>query len=132
MAHLEDLKRLDPAWTPTPPATAAPRYGIRDDEMTKPCVVLVDWSEDEATVVAHPGTETLERIRDEGVDELVDDAELAKGPYDAFIAQRHGIGRKPGAVALAVVLGLCLAIGLVAFFAPADARRAPVIIATIL
>jgi len=111
------------------PLPALPRYGIRDDEMTKPGVVLVDWTGDEATVVAQPATETLEHIPelpDEDFYELVDDEELAEDPYDApetaFAPRWQGIGRKHGTVALAVTLGVCLAIGLAALFEPSDAQ----------
>ena len=93
------------------------RYGIRDDEMTKPCVVLFDWSGDEATVVANPQLEQLELIPDEDVH-----AGWEADPDDNAAPSWRGIGRRPGTVAIAVVLGICGGIGFAALFSPAAAQ----------
>jgi hypothetical protein len=103
--------------TTTNPEPSVPRYGIRDDEMTKPGVVVFDWGGDEeATVVGDPPPdETLEFIADEDVHEEPD----VDPSYD-FTPRWQGIGRKPGTVALAVILGFCVAIGLTALLEHGD------------
>jgi hypothetical protein len=113
MAHPQIPPQLDSPWLIQQPPPSLPRYGIRDDERTKPGVVIVDWSGDEATMVsASPDDAAYE-----AVDE--DDLDL---DYNPFAPRWQGIGRKPGAVALAMLLGFCLAIGLAAVFAPSDAQ----------
>jgi hypothetical protein len=78
-----------------------PRYGIREDEMTRPGVVLYDWNSDEATVSIEPKLKPTE------------EEELEH--YEALFRPRwHGVGRTPGATVLGVVLGLCVAIGVFA------------------
>jgi hypothetical protein len=105
-----------------------PRYGIRDDEKTRPYVVLFDWDgNDEAPVHASPidygpaassppAQAELDNLDD--VEEL-DDADvkaLDDIDLEAFRPRWHGVGRRPGAVALAVVLGVSFAIGAFAVF----------------
>jgi hypothetical protein len=106
-----------------------PHYGIRDDEKTRPCVLLFDWdADDEAPVHASPivsdeRTPDMEMMDD--IEEL-DDADVK--PLDdidmeAFRPRWHGVGRRPGAVALAVVLGVSFTIGVFAVFG-SDQRQA--------
>jgi hypothetical protein len=78
-----------------------PRYGIREDEMTKPCVVLYDWNAEEKTV--RIDASQLGAARDEADDYA-----------DLFRPKWHGIGRRAGSAILGTVLGLCVAIGLFA------------------
>jgi hypothetical protein len=131
MAHLEALTQPDPSRLSTQsPQPSLPLYGIRDEEMTKPCVVLVDWTVDEARAVAQEPEErlgetpdeTLELLPDEDVHEMVDDELESDAFYNALAPRWHGVGRKPGVVALGVILTSCLVIGLVALFAPSDAQ----------
>ena len=91
-----------------------PRYGIRDDEMTKPGVVLLDWNADEETVrVFTP------RQRPQAID-------LDLAIYDDMFRPRwRGIGRSAGAVIFGIAMGVCLAIGMFALFEPKAASGAP-------
>jgi len=94
-----------------------PRYGIRDDEMTRPCVVLFDWNgDDEATV-------RVERGPGDDDDEQ-EEAEEENDELEASVFGRsfRGVGRRPGAVALGVVLGFSVGIGVCALFAQGDAQ----------
>src|SRR5688500_7964572 len=86
---------------PTHEHRELPRYGIREDEMTRPGVVLYDWNSDEATVSIEPKLKPAE------------EEELEN--YEALFRPRwHGVGRTTGATVLGVVLGLCAAIGVFA------------------
>jgi hypothetical protein len=104
--------------TPETNSRTLPRYGIRDDEKTRPCIVLFDWNgDDEATVRVSPlepnarTTRTLPREdRDEDVDASM------------FRPRWAGVGRRPGAVALAVVLGVSVAIGVIAILGSGEAQ----------
>jgi hypothetical protein len=80
-----------------------PRYGIREDEMTKPCVVLYDWNAEEKTVRIDGSQLDVGKERDEADDYA-----------DLFRPKWHGIGRRAGSAILGTVLGLCVAIGLFA------------------
>lgn len=94
-------------------------YGARDNERTKPSVMLLDWiGDDEVTVrwetVRHgaqaamfaPAADPFEPVSFE------DD--------DYFAPPRfRGIGGQAGSVILGVVLGAAVAIGVCALFAPA-------------
>lgn len=98
--------------TPESPSRFLPRYGIREDEMTRPGVVIIDWDAyDEATVRIEP------------IDVVAEPAALddAFDP-DMFRPHWHGVGRRPGTVALTVVLGVSVAIGLCALLSPAEAQ----------
>lgn len=119
-----------------------PRYSIGDDEKTRPCVVVFDWSDDDeahvirvtplerSAAVPPPlpprglaeteSTEDVEELVD--VEELEDVEELDDDDVEAFRPRSHGIGRRPGAVALAVVLVVSVAIGALAMFAPPAAQ----------
>ena len=81
--------------------------------MTRPCVVLYDWSgDDEATVHVNP----LEHgVTPEPPGEGLDDFDP-----DQFRPRWRGAGRRPGAAILTGVLGLCVVIGFLALFAPAE------------
>jgi hypothetical protein len=105
---------------PEVPTTLLPRYGIREDEMTRPCVVLYDWTDDEATVRVDPlGSSELGPGDDDDEEDEEDDDELEAS---LFGRRFRGIGRRPGAVALGLVLGLSVGIGVCALFAPGDAQ----------
>jgi hypothetical protein len=113
-----------------------PRYGIRDDEKTRPYAVDFDWdATDEATVhvsplehgpaaSAQPARADLEDIDDleevVDIEQLDDIEELDDIDVRAFGSRWHGVGRRPGAVALAVVLGASFVIGAFALFGPAE------------
>lgn len=102
---------------PEAPTRTLPRYGISEDEMTRPGVVLFDWDgDDEATVRVEPLESTT--LADAG---LTDDAE---DDFDVNMFRPHwrGIGRRPGTVALSVVLGVSVAIGICALVIPAEAQ----------
>jgi hypothetical protein len=82
-----------------------PRYDIRDDEKTRPCVVLYDWNDDDATAhLEAAATPRPPRAYVEDVDDT-DDIDV-----DMFRPRWHGIGRRPGTMALAVVLGISVTI----------------------
>jgi hypothetical protein len=91
-----------------------PRYGVRDDEMTRPGVVLLDWNDEEQTVRVNtsrqgPPTVELELDFDE----------------DMFRPRWRGIGRSAGAVIFGIAMGVCLAIGLFVLLEPKAASGAP-------
>ncbi|HEV8549349.1 MAG TPA: hypothetical protein VGQ57_09975 [Polyangiaceae bacterium] len=80
-------------------------------ERTKPSVLLFDWTDDEVTV----RWETVRRDRPpepelEGV---------------ALPGEFRGIGPRAGSIALGMVLGISLAIGLLALFLPQTAPASP-------
>ncbi len=91
-----------------------PRYNIREDEMTQPCVVLYDWNAEEKTVRID-----VNRL---GAGSGVDDAD---DYADLFRPKWHGIGRRAGSAILGTVLGLCVAIGLFALLESSDAEGGP-------
>jgi len=100
---------------PEPPTRSLPGYGLRDDEMTRPGVVLFDWDgDDEATV--RVDAPSLAATAEPDVDEDDD--------FDAsqFRPHWHGIGRRPGTVALTVVLGVSVAIGICALLLPDEVQ----------
>lgn len=100
---------------PEAPARTLPRYGIREDEMTRPGVVLFDWDgDDEATVRIEPFEPTAP---DAGAAPGDDDVDV-----NMFRPHWRGIGRRPGTVALSLVLGVSVVIGLCAIFTPAEAQ----------
>jgi len=97
--------------------TPLPRYGIRDDEKTRPCVVLFDWNgDDEATVRVRPLAHGARVSAPPPLDDRND--------FDGseFRPRWHGVGRRPGAVALALVLGISVTIGVFAVFGSGEAR----------
>lgn len=96
-----------------------PRYGIGEDEKTRPCVILFDWNGDEeATVRVGPPLErTAGRTTARDDNDDLDDIDL-----DMFRPRWHGIGRQPGKMALAVVLGVSLTIGVIAILSATEAR----------
>jgi hypothetical protein len=96
------------------------RYGARDDERTKPSVMLLDWiGDDEVTV----RWETVRRDTPARAFLLTADAadpEFDADDDDDFSPRRfRGIGGQAGSVILGVVLGAAVAIGVCALFAPA-------------
>jgi hypothetical protein len=102
---------------PQAPARTLPRYGIREDEMTRPGVVLFDWDgDDEATVRIEPFEPTAldPVLADAGLDDDID--------VNMFRPHWRGIGRRPGTVALSLVLGVSVIIGICAIFTPAEAQ----------
>jgi hypothetical protein len=103
-----------------------PRYGIRDDEKTRPCVILYDWNgDDEAAVQVAPILPRAEQPTIPYLDDVDFDIDVEDDDdtdVNQFRPRWHGVGRQPGAVALAVVLGLSLAIGIFAVFEPAQAQ----------
>src|SRR5262245_14748111 len=103
---------------PEIPPTPLPRYGIRDDDINRPGGVLFDWNgDDEATIRVErgPGDEDDEQEEDDEEDNEDLEASLFGRPFP-------GVGRRPGAVALGVVLGLSVGIGVCATFAAGDAQ----------
>lgn len=107
---------------PEVPINPLPRYGIREDEMTRPGVVLFDWNgDDEATVHVRPlaQDDLGPGEEDEEDDDSEEDDELE---VSLFGRRFHGVGRRPGAVALGLVLGLSVAIGVCAWFVPGEAQ----------
>jgi hypothetical protein len=116
-------------------------YGLGDNDKTRPGVALVDWNDDdEATVsvssvdlmaadsvpTAEPpaddGNESdddVEEVEEVEVEELddVDDIDI-----NQFRPRWRGVGRRPGAVAMAVVLGLSFTIGAFAMFGSGEAQ----------
>jgi hypothetical protein len=95
-----------------------PRYGVGDDEKTRPGVVLFDWSgDDEPTIHVTP----IGRNADTSPTAPLDD-ELDEFDMKLFRPRWHGVGRRPGAVALAVVLGLSITIGVFAMFGSGEAQ----------
>jgi len=101
--------------TPQFPSSTLPRYGIRDDEMTRPGVVLIDWNGDDEATVRSIDVVTQRSALDAAA--LDDDFDP-----DMFRSHWRGIGRRPGTVALTVVLGVSVAIGLCALLSPAEAQ----------
>jgi hypothetical protein len=93
-----------------------PRYGIREDEMTRPGVVLFDWNDDDAPVRVNIAPDAED---DATQTEEDDDEELR---VSLFGRRFRGVGRRPGAVALGLVLGVSAAIGVCATFATGDAQ----------
>lgn len=94
--------------TSSPRSLPLPRYGIREDEMTRPGIVLFDWNGDDETVRIHSIT--------------APDADDFDDEVTSFGPRWQGVGRRPGTVALAVVLGASVAIGVCALFAPDGAQ----------
>jgi hypothetical protein len=96
-------------------ARALARYSGRDQELTKPSVVLLDWlGDDEVTV-------RWDSVRGR----LDEDASPRAGDDDdeLFAPKRfRGIGGRAGGVMLGLVLGVAVTIGALAIFAP---RTAP-------
>jgi len=96
------------------------RYGERDDEHTKPSVMLLDWiGEDEVTVK----WETVRRDVPAAVPAAEGGAPLPFAYFDdedEDLAPRRfrGIGGRAGGVILGVVLGAALTIGIFAVFVP--------------
>jgi hypothetical protein len=98
---------------PEPHSRTLPRYGLREDEMTRPGVVLYDWDGDDEATVRFDAVEAA----------ALADADL-DADFDARLFRPHwrGIGRRPGTVALTVVLGVSVAIGICALLTPAEAQ----------
>jgi hypothetical protein len=112
----------------------SPRYGMGDDEKTRPCAVLFDWEDDDddkaivhalpiehdpalsppPTLAAAADVDDLEEIYD--FVELDDVEELDDIDVRAFRPRWRGIGRLPGTVALAIVLVSSVTIGALALF----------------
>jgi hypothetical protein len=86
------------------------RYSGRDEELTKPSVMLIDWcGDDEVTVRWDPAQHELPPKAAEP-DEFED---------NPFAPRRfRGIGTRTGSVLLGLVLGIAVTIGVLAVFAP--------------
>lgn len=102
---------------PEIPPTTLPRYGIRDDEMTRPGVVLFDWNGDDEATVRVDGLEPSGVGPGDDDDDENDEDEDDELEVSLFGRRFHGVGRRPGAVALGLVLGLSAGIGVCAWFA---------------
>ncbi len=90
-------------------ARVLPRYGSRDDELTKPSVMLLDWKDDEVTVrwdaVRHSAASEASASEDEA--------------EELYVLERfRGIGARAGSILLGLVLGVAVTIGALAVFAP--------------
>jgi hypothetical protein len=94
------------------------RYGVRDDEKTRPGVVLFDWNdEDEPTIHVTAIQRNVEASSQALLDEIDE--------FDMKLRPRwHGVGRRPGAVALAVVLTFSVTICAFAMFGSGEAEAA--------
>lgn len=95
------------------------RYTGRDQELTKPSVMLLDWvGEDEVTV----RWDALRgQLGPDGGEQAGEDDD-----YELFAPKRfRGIGARAGGVMLGVVLGVAVTIGLLAIFAPREEPAAP-------
>ncbi len=90
------------------------RYSAREDERTKPSVMLLDWGGDEVTVK----WETVRRDLPAAAFADADDPLLFDDDYDFAPPRFRGIGGHAGSVILGVVLGAAVAIGVCAMFAP--------------
>jgi hypothetical protein len=87
------------------------RYTGKDEELTKPSVVLLDWvGDDEVTV-------RWDTARGELADETSLQA-LEDGSEDFAPKRFRGIGPRTGGVLLGIVLGAAVVIGVLAIFAP--------------
>lgn len=88
------------------------RYSGRDDELTKPSVMLLDWTgDDEVTVRWDDVRHGLHPKHAEATSDEPDD--------DAFASRRfRGIGARTGGILLGIVLGVAVTIGTLAIFAP--------------
>jgi hypothetical protein len=96
------------------------RYGAREDEHTKPSVMLLDWNGEEEVTVRW---ETVRRDAPATVFRAAADASdfsLFDDDYDFDPPRFRGIGGHAGSVILGVVLGAAVAIGVCAIFAPAQ------------
>jgi hypothetical protein len=97
-----------------------PRYGIREDEMTRPGIVLYDWNgDDEKTVRLARPFPYAKHVRPRAAQV---EPELDK---DSFRPRWHGIGRSAGAVILGIVVGMWVAIDLFAVLAPETLGNLP-------
>jgi hypothetical protein len=98
-----------------------PHYGTRDEEKTRPYVVLFDWDGDEeATVHVRP----VERGPDVSLAPRYDMDDIDDIDVDMFRPRWHGIGRRPGTMALAVVLGVSFTIGAIAMLGAGERQAA--------
>ena len=86
-------------------------YTAHDPDVTKPSVVLVDWNDDEETV-------PWDIVRGESLADADPDADLLPERW-------RGIGPRPGSIALGLVLGASLAIGVLAMILPQEAPVSP-------
>jgi hypothetical protein len=98
------------------------RYSGRDEELTKPSVMLLDWcGDDEVTVrwdaTRHGLAPTAAAPELDELDELDD---------NPFAPRRfRGIGARAGSVLLGLVLGVAVTIGVLALFAPRSGPDQP-------
>jgi hypothetical protein len=96
------------------------RYGARDDERTKPSVMLLDWNGEEEVTVKW---ETMRRDNPSAFAAAADPVDFSlfdDDDYDFDPPRFRGIGGHAGSVILGVVLGAAVAIGVCAIFAPAQ------------
>jgi hypothetical protein len=92
------------------------RYDMGDDEKTRPGVALFDGNDDEPALHATPTEGSA------GVSSLPPGDDFDGFDMKLFRPRWHGVGRRPGEVALAVVLGLSVAIGAVAVLGSGEAQ----------
>lgn len=95
------------------------RYSGRDEELTKPSVMLIDWSgDDEVTVRWDATRHELPRSAAEQESDEFDDNPFAPRRF-------RGIGTRTGSVLLGLVLGVAVTIGVLAVFAPRTTTDEP-------
>jgi hypothetical protein len=90
------------------------RYGGRDEELTKPSVMLLDWKDDEVTV-------RWDAVRHAAASEASGGASEDEAEEFYALKRFRGIGARSGSILLGLVLGVAVTIGVLAIFAP----RAP-------
>jgi hypothetical protein len=92
------------------------RYGGREEELTKPSVMLLDWiGDDEVTV-------RWDSVRRDGPATEPSGKTTVPDAFDAvddlFPPRFRGVGARTGGVLLGLVLGVAVTIGVLAIFAP--------------
>jgi hypothetical protein len=97
------------------------RYSGREDELTKPSVMLIDWcGDDEVTVRWDATRHELPPSAAEPESDDFDDNPFAPRRF-------RGIGTRTGSVLLGLVLGVAVTIGVLAVFAPRATPDEPAI-----
>ena len=96
------------------------RYSGRDEELTKPSVMLVDWCGDDEVTVRWDATRHQRLLPSP---KTVDLDDMDDNP---FAPRRfRGIGARAGSVLLGLVLGVAVTIGVLAVFAPRTVTDEP-------
>lgn len=95
------------------------RYSARDDERTKPSVMLLDWiGDDEVTVRWETVRRDLPAAAFARAGAAAPEPEELDEDFDFTPRRFRGIGSRAGGIILGVVLGAALTIGLFALFVP--------------